>query len=86
MDVSDWDKSAVIVNIIISALFLLVLIANIVTIWYTRLAAIAAKSSADTVGKSGILSCSADKISTRLIESIPRSLSRFISRFSISTG
>jgi len=44
------------------------------------------RSSDLTVGISGMRSCNAESISTRLIESIPRSASRFISRFNMSAG
>ena len=39
-----------------------------------------------TGGASGIFSCNADRISTRLMESIPRSASSDMSGFNISAG
>ena len=54
------------------------------TIWPSVLSA--AMRSASTSGVSGAFSRSAERISTRLMESMPRSASRFISRLSISVG
>ena len=45
-----------------------------------------ARCSGLTAGASGSRSCSAERISTRLIESIPRSSSSCMSSSSISTG
>ena len=47
MDVSNWDKMAVIVGIVTSTLFFLVLLAQVIATCYTRRAANAARSAAD---------------------------------------
>lgn len=52
MEVSGWDKAAVIISSITSVLFLSVLFAQVIAILYTRRAANAAKQSADEAKRS----------------------------------